>query len=465
VGAKGGGYAPRRPLESALHRGVSEGLPLFVAQAEEHGGVPSFVLRAVQRFLACGDLSRGFVRVKCDLCDLEMKVAFSCKERSVCPSCSARRAALGAAHLVDHVLPRVAWRQWTLAFPRALRIALLKDEKLLGKVLGIFVRTVFAFQRLRARQLGFVRPLPGAVGFIQNFTSQLLAYPHFHVLFPDGLFEGADVAFAPLPPPEDEEVEQLLRRVAERTMKLVNARFPNGLPYAEDERDVQLAASVQTRLPLPEDGAPGERRRRRCAFLQGFTLHADTQLHQNDREALERLCRYGARGPVCLERLTRREDGKLEYRLKKPAANGATVLVLTPLQLMKRLCPLVVKPRVHLTRFFGCLAPNSKWRKLVVPRPPEPSEPAPAPAGTQLKLPATEAPPRESPVRPRLHWAQLLRRTWEFDVFDCPCGGRRSVLALINSPDVARRILGLPARPRTQPLRTTGPPQLTLALH
>ena len=151
-GAKG--YAPRRPLETALHRGVSEGLPLFLAQAEEHGGVPGFVLRAVQRFLACGDLSRGFVLVKCDSCDVELKVAFSCKERSVCPSCSARRAALGAAHLVDHVLPHVAWRQWTLAFPRALRVALLKDEKLLGKVLGAFVRTVFAFQRLRARQLG-----------------------------------------------------------------------------------------------------------------------------------------------------------------------------------------------------------------------------------------------------------------------------------------------------------------------
>ncbi len=43
------GYAPRRPLESALHWGVSEGLPFFLAQAEEHGGVPGFVLRAVQR--------------------------------------------------------------------------------------------------------------------------------------------------------------------------------------------------------------------------------------------------------------------------------------------------------------------------------------------------------------------------------------------------------------------------------
>ncbi len=457
-GAKG--YAPRRPLETALHRGVSEGLPLFLAQAEEHGGVPGFVLRAVQRFLACGDLSRGFVLVKCDSCEVELKVAFSCRERSVCPSCSARRAALGAAHLVDHVLPHVAWRQWTLAFPRALRVALLKDELLLGEVLGAFVRAVFAFQRLRARQLGFVRPLPCAVGFIQNFTSQLLAYPHFHVLFPDGLFEGKDVSFAPLPPPKDEELEVLLRRVARRTMKLVNAHFPDGLPYAEDERDFQLAASAQTRLPLADD-APSHRRRG-CAFLQGFSLHADTHLHQNDREALERLCRYGARGPLCLERLTRREDGKLEYRLKKPTPHGATVLVLTPLQLLKRLCPLVVKPRLHLTRFFGALAPNSKWRKLVVPRPPVPPEPAPS--GAQLELPAPEAVPRNPTARPRLDWAQLLRRTWGFDVFDCPCGGRRRVLALVTHPDLARKILGLPSHPRTRPL-PTGPPQLALPLH
>ena len=53
--------------------------------------------------------------------------------------------------------------------------------------------------------------------------------------------------------------------------------------------------------------------------LEGFSLHANTWVHQNDRDNLEKLCRYGARGPLALERLSRREDGKLEYRgLKKP---------------------------------------------------------------------------------------------------------------------------------------------------
>lgn len=132
--------------------------------------------------------------------------------------------------------------------------------------------------------------------------------------------------------------------------KLARARYPDGLPWAEDAQAALAAASAQTRLPLGD--APSSReKRRRCAFLEGFSLHADTWVHQNDRDNLEKLCRYGARGPLALERLTRREDGKLEYRLKRPLPGGATTLVMTPGQLLKRLVALVVKPNIHLTRF------------------------------------------------------------------------------------------------------------------
>ena len=176
-----------------------------------------------------------------------------------------------------------------------------------------------------------------------------MLHPHFHVLVPDGVFSGGALSFAALPPPDDEEVERLLRKVARRVWKVARARYPDGLPYAEDAKAALAAASAQTRLPLSEEAA---RRARRCAFLEGFSLHANTHCHENDRASLERLCRYGARGPLALERLSRREDGKLEYRLKKPLPGGATTLVLTPRQLLERLCAVMVKPRIHLTRFF-----------------------------------------------------------------------------------------------------------------
>jgi len=135
---------------------------------------------------------------------------------------------------------------------------------------------------------------------------------------------------------------------------------------------------------------------------------------------------------LALERLSRREDGKLEYRLRKPLPGGATTLVLTPLQLMERLCAVMVKPRVHLTRFFGALAPNSKMRAQVVAQRPA-EQPAPAAhRGTVMEF-EFEARPSAPPC-PRLDWAGLLRRTFGLDVFECPCGGRRRVLALYHIP-------------------------------
>jgi hypothetical protein len=359
------------------------------------------------------------------------------------------------------VLPKVPFRQWTLAFPRALKLPLAMDPALMSAALRALVSAIFALQRRRARALGIEQPKPGAVAFLQSFTADLRVHPHFHVLVPDGVFHGERHDFAAQPPPDDDEVERLLRKVAKRVWKLARARYPDGLPYAEDAHAALSAASAQTRLPLGDE-EPQRVPRRRCAFLEGFSLHADTWVHQNDRDSLEKLCRYGARGPLALERLSRREDGKLEYRLKKPLHSGATTLVMTPVQLLKRLVAVMVKPKVHLTRFFGVLAPNSRARSHVVPQPPQPVTQPPRPPATPdaMPPPSSNAPPPP----PRLDWAGLLRRTWGFDVFDCPCGKRRRVIALITSPEVARRILGLPSHPRpSQP--PTGPPQLALSLH
>ena len=48
-------------------------------------------------------------------------------------------------------------------------------------------------------------------------------------------------------------------------------------------------------------------------------------------------------------------------------------------------------------------------------------------------------------------WAQLMARTFEFDVLQClRCGERMKIIAAIESPEVARRILdclGIVSRP------------------
>ena len=41
----------------------------------------------------------------------------------------------------------------------------------------------------------------------------------------------------------------------------------------------------------------------------------------------------------------------------------------------------------------------------------------------------------------RLSWSQAMRRTFKLDVLQCTCGGRREVIALIASGEIATKIL------------------------
>lgn len=55
----------------------------------------------------------------------------------------------------------------------------------------------------------------------------------------------------------------------------------------------------------------------------------DVHEHANDRLGLERLCRYGARGALALTRLSRAQDGRIAWRMKRPLPDGTTHLYFT----------------------------------------------------------------------------------------------------------------------------------------
>ena len=413
-----------------LHQAVRESLATFLAESAEVGGQPRYLERDFIGYLECGVLARGFSRVRCQSCGDELLLAFSCKKRGVCPSCNARRAHDTAAHLVDKVLPSVPYRQWTLSYPKRLRWHLARDTGLMADVRSLFLRALSGYLRGRATQLGFDGQL-GAICFEQRFSSALTLNPHLHVLVAAGLFGGPTVegaaSFHPLPPPDDAEVEALLLTVATRTVRLMKKRgLLDNDAFPRSAHELTLAASLQHRLPFPAQQLPP--RKRRCAFLEGFSLHANTHTHQNDRHGLELLCRYGARGALSLARLSRREDGRLTYRMKRADADGSTQLVLTPLELTRRLAALVPPPRVHLLHFAGVFAPRAKLRRHVVPKPPATTE-------------STAPVPPPSPRKPRLDWAALLLRVFAVDVLACPCGGRRQVMAFITEVPVVREIL------------------------
>ncbi|WP_002621695.1 transposase [Cystobacter fuscus] len=190
----------------------------------------------------------------------------------------------------------------------------------------------------------------------------------------------------------------------------------------------------------PSSQAEGAAVKRRAP---GGRTRPGGRVHAKDRQGLERLCRYGARGALALERLSRAEDGRIAYRMKRPLPDGTTHLLFTGLELLRRLASLVPPPRANLTRFHGVFAPGAKLRPFLVPQ-----------AGEEGASEAPEAARSKEPKKkrtPRVDQAQLLRRTFGVDVFTCAgYGGKRRVLAYLTAPNAVRAIvehLSLPTRP------------------
>ena len=140
-------YERRRPEETVLYQLVQEHVETFFAQveAETGAGLPDFVKEEFEAFLECGILAQGFLRLRCEDCAHEKLVAFSCKRRGFCPSCGSRRMTETAAHLVEHVIPRVPVRQWVLSFPIPLRLLLAAHPHLLSPVLQVVNRAISTF--------------------------------------------------------------------------------------------------------------------------------------------------------------------------------------------------------------------------------------------------------------------------------------------------------------------------------
>jgi len=185
-----GSYARRRPEKTVLYDIVREHKETLFAEArarsESGRGYPKFIAEEFAKYMRCGILAYGLVRVYCPSCKKSDVVGFSCKGRGICPSCCGRRMSDMTAHLVDRVMPKARYRQWTLSFPFQVRVLLVRHPELLSELLGIFLRQIFAWQRHRAKQQGLIargeKPEVGSVAFIQKFGSRLNVHVHIYRL-------------------------------------------------------------------------------------------------------------------------------------------------------------------------------------------------------------------------------------------------------------------------------------------
>jgi hypothetical protein len=175
--------------------------------------------------------------------------------------------------------------------------------------------------------------------------------------------------------PDRQRLDKLLNRIIARVMRRL---IKDGLLTQDQEQpwldfqetdivDTLNAAPIRYRVAVgPGAGSrtltlknPGLQRsdtqpKPFTVDRNGFSLNVAVACQGQQRERLERLCRYVTRPAVCLERLSNNAAGQVSYELKHPFRDGTTHILFTPVDFLARLAALVPRPRSNLIDIFVC---------------------------------------------------------------------------------------------------------------
>ena len=264
-----------------------------------------------------------------------------------------------AAHLVEQVMPWVPTRPWVVSVPVPLRYWMAASQDLTATVHTIIRTTIGQYYVNQAVTRGAPRDKvhPGSVTFMQRFGSAINLHLHFHVIFLEGVYldrtdQGRTPRLLAVEPSTDSDIASVIHKISSRVIRTLRhlgyleaglgpVVAPGYDPLGDDEPALArtMAASVQQRIACGERagqtvrrlgsgfGYEGERPTLtgpRCASVQGFSLHAGTQVPAHRRDQLECLIRSTARGAVSLERLAQDANGDLVSTFTHPWSDGTT---------------------------------------------------------------------------------------------------------------------------------------------
>jgi len=441
-------YRRHEPEKTLLYRVLAREWDSWFAERQadtSRSPLPAYVEREIEAYFRCGRPEYGFILVSCDACDEALPVAFSCKKRGFCASCSAKRKAETAAHLIDNVLPHTAYRQWVTTFPHSLRFWMAASRQLTNRVHQLVTAMITRYYVNAAEELGIKDPQAGGVTFVQRFGSALNLNVHMHTIVMDGVFSvsGPTPVFFQLRGPSDEEVADIVAAVAHNVIEAlrkgdylpeegVDIDRPEWLDkaFAESEQ-LSAAVSASTTMRIAFGERAGQKVRRigrgfgyeeeipsakgkRCYSVNGFTIHANRYIGPQERGKLEELVAYGARGSFANDRLSlldpEKPDGDLVYSLKRPWSDGTEGIVMSSSEIIEKLVALIPPPYVHLSRYFGVLSSHSKWRRWIILKP-------------QVKKGFVAS--ADGGGSEKMTWSRLLARVFKIDMTRCrKCGVR-----------------------------------------
>ena len=406
-------YRPRNPRASPLFLLVEARYEELKALWEDrfektHGFWRGFTDTAVARYLDCASPECGFARLRCDSCHSEKLLAFSCRQRGICPSCDAKRAAAFAAFLNDEVLEDVPHAMWVFTIPKMLRVYFLHHRELLGELSRCAYETLNELMAAAAfEEEGF---RPGMVSVVQTFGDAARFHPHVHAICSRGGWN-ARGEWLPVPYLDHRMAEEVFRH---RVLRLL--------------QNEGLLSEERSRLLLSWDRS-------------GFSIDDSVRIPAGERKTLEQVARYMLRAPVSLSRMQwNPANSQVLYAAKgvhddEPDKLPPHEQSIDALEFLARVITQIPEPKRHLVFYYGhyCNLLRGRRRKAQLA----------GSSDTSHTLAKDDENPPSSAQRQALRrrWRDLIRRVFELDPLLCPCGGEFKVVAFITEPRVIQRIL------------------------
>jgi len=264
-------------------------------------------------------------------------------------------------------------RHWVGALPNPLRYNIGNDPDLLGACIKAFVNAIFRWQRWHAKATFGLKSVnfahPAAASFLHRISADMSTNVHFHVIGLDGVFtqdeDSGSFTFRRFAPTH-EDLAQVAHYMFRKTCAVLEQKR---IWHPDPDTDVDHADGLLTmpgfepeRVTFTSEAAQTDAEKPRAGLA--FNVWAGHPVDAGDAVELEKLAQYVSAPPITDWQFTI-IDGNIVSTLRRPRFDGTTWIEHDPFGFLDRIAAMVHRPRAHVTRQHGAMAPNARFRKML----------------------------------------------------------------------------------------------------
>lgn len=323
-------YSRREPEKSELYHIIYNHREDFESRydelfQEQYGFLRKNVLESFDAYLNCGILKHGCARAVCEECNHSELIAFSCKERVLCPSCSAKRSHIFAETVHEQILLPHPHKHFVFTIPKRLRLYFKYDR-------GLFKLLYQAAWKAWKDYVEGVHAdgTPAVIMSLHTAGDLLNFHPHLHALVLAGVVDSSGTYLEIA----DIDRELLTEFFAEEVYKI----FSNRELLSEDD--------IHSMRSWPNSG---------------FSVWIGDAISEESSEQRLFAARYLVRCPLSLERLSILDDEIVSYAAKEDKdGTEAEPKTFSPLEFLAELSQHIPNTYEQLIRYYGFYSARSR---------------------------------------------------------------------------------------------------------